>query len=73
METRKVSVAKIAMLLFVLCLFDVCLGRQWQREQYENGRQVVACSRKGRFSGVYYLEYVCARGNDVWQPVATND
>jgi hypothetical protein len=63
---------QIAMLAFAVYALDVCFGQEWQRAQYENGRQVVACSRKGRVSGFYYFEYVCARGNDMWMPVPSN-
>jgi len=66
------SFLRISCLVFAVFALDVCSGQNWQRAQYENGRQVVACSVKGRLSGFYYLEYVCARGNDMWIPVPSN-
>lgn len=63
---------QIVILAFAVYALDVFSGQNWQRAQYENGRQVVACSVKGRLSGFYYLEYVCARGNDMWMPVPSN-
>ena len=68
--TRQWTRAAITALFFlVLILGDIIFSQERQFAGTENGREVVVCSVVGKWSAFHYNEYVCARGNDVWQPI----